>query len=405
MNNIKDALDLFKSGQFLIVTDDEERENEGDLILLGNAATSEKIGFMVRHTSGILCAAMTRTVVDRLKLPMMVRKNQDSKKTAFTVSVDAKKGLTTGISAEERANTIRELSSSSAVADDFVRPGHVFPLIAHPQVLAGRDGHTEAGVALAQAVGEYPVAVLSELVNDDGSMMRGSALVEFGRDHNIAMISIAELSEYMKDVKIAQETVTPFVWAKLPRENHEWQIATHTSVNGVAHAVMTFGDITKKGPVLTRVHSECLTGDALGSSRCDCGPQLIEALDRIEEAGSGLLIYLRDHEGRGIGLAEKILAYELQDQGVDTVEANLNLGHQVDEREWSDVVEIFNRLDISDIKILTNNPNKAEALIEAGFHVQIEALIIKSNVHNQKYLDTKRDQMAHLLPFYGKERE
>jgi 3,4-dihydroxy 2-butanone 4-phosphate synthase / GTP cyclohydrolase II len=398
MNNIKDALNLFKSGQFLIVTDDEERENEGDLILLGSAATSEKVGFMVRHTSGILCAAMTRTVAERLRLPMMVRKNQDSKRTAFTVSVDAKIGLTTGISAEERANTIRELSSNTAIADDFVRPGHIFPLIAHPEVLAGRDGHTEAGVALAQAVGEYPVAVLSELVNDDGSMMRGSALVKFAHAHKITMISIAELSEYMKDVKIPQETVTPFVWAKLPRENHEWQIATHTTVNGVAHAVMTFGDTTKKGPILTRVHSECLTGDALGSLRCDCGPQLMEALIRIEKAGSGLLIYLRDHEGRGIGLAEKIRAYELQDQGVDTVVANLNLGHQADEREWSDVIEILKRLKISAVRILTNNPLKVHALIDADLSVEIESLVIKPNTHNARYLETKRDQMAHLLP-------
>jgi 3,4-dihydroxy 2-butanone 4-phosphate synthase/GTP cyclohydrolase II len=398
MNNIKDALNLFKSGQFLIVTDDEERENEGDLILLGSAATSEKVGFMVRHTSGILCAAMTSTVAGRLKLPMMVRKNQDSKKTAFTVSVDAKIGLTTGISAEERANTIRELSSNTAIADDFVRPGHIFPLIAHPQVLAGRDGHTEAGVALAQAVGEYPVAVLSELVNDDGSMMRGSTLVKFAQDHKITMISIAELSEYMKDVKIPPETVTPFVWAKLPRENHEWQIATHTTVNGVAHAVMTFGDISKKGPVLTRVHSECLTGDALGSLRCDCGPQLMEALVRIEKAGSGLLIYLRDHEGRGIGLAEKIRAYELQDQGLDTVVANINLGHQADEREWSDVIEILERLEISALRILTNNPVKVQALNDADLFVEIESLVIEPNTHNARYLETKRDQMAHLLP-------
>jgi len=398
MNNIKDALNLFKSGQFLIVTDDEERENEGDLILLGSAATSEKVGFMVRHTSGILCAAMTRTVAERLRLPMMVRKNQDSKRTAFTVSVDAKIGLTTGISAEERANTIRELSSNTAIADDFVRPGHIFPLIAHPEVLAGRDGHTEAGVALAQAVGEYPVAVLSELVNDDGSMMRGSALVKFAHAHKITMISIAELSEYMKDLKIPQETVTPFVWAKLPRENHEWQIATHTTVNGVAHAVMMFGDTAKKGPILTRVHSECLTGDALGSLRCDCGPQLMEALIRIEKAGSGLLIYLRDHEGRGIGLTEKIRAYELQDQGVDTVVANLNLGHQADEREWSDVIEILKRLKISAVRILTNNPVKVHALIDADLSVEIESLIIEPNTHNARYLETKRDQMAHLLP-------
>ena len=395
------ALDHYRQGEFLVVTDDEDRENEGDLLLLGSAATTEKIAFMVRYTSGVICLAMTDYIARQLKLPMMVRRSQDQKKTAFTVSVDAKAGLTTGISAAERANTMRILSLPRAKADDFVRPGHVFPLVAHAQGLAGRAGHTEAAVALAQLVGGYPTGILSELVNDDGSMMRGDSLFDFAGKHNIPVITIAELTKYVASLKINSIQPNPqFIWADLPRAgtgSTHWKIATFIGSSGAEHAVMRLGEIHSQNPILMRVHSECLTGDALGSARCDCGPQLNEAMRRIESEGQGILIYMVDHEGRGIGLAEKIRAYQLQDQGLDTVDANLQLGHQTDERTWEDAVAILKQLEISKIRLLTNNPSKVEVLAEEGFQVAMENLQIAPNPFSERYLATKRDRMDHQL--------
>ncbi len=408
MNNsqIQSALDAFKKGGFVIVTDDEKRENEGDLFLLASAATKEKLAFMIRYTSGVICVAMTEARSRELHLPLMVKNNQDTKRTAFTVTVDAKAGITTGISAEERANTIRTLADSKATAEDFVRPGHIFPLIAHENGLLGRQGHTEAVVEMCRMVGDVEVGVISELVNEDGSMMRGSALQQFSVQHQIPVVTIASLVQLLRDEsrdnpRTSDRKASPLHWADLPRrnvisdQNQNWQITTFSGRGGVDHAVLRFGALPKNERALLRIHSECLTGDVLGSLRCDCGSQLERAMSLIESHGSGLVIYLRDQEGRGIGLSEKIRAYELQDQGLDTVEANLALGHDVDERDFADAVEILHQLGLLQVTLLTNNPQKLQTLLEAGISATAEDLHGDLNEFNQKYIQTKRERLGH----------
>lgn len=408
MNNsqIQSALDAFKKGGFVIVTDDEKRENEGDLFLLASAATKEKLAFMIRYTSGVICVAMTEARSRELHLPLMVKNNQDTKRTAFTVTVDAKAGITTGISAEERANTIRTLADSKATAEDFVRPGHIFPLIAHENGLLGRQGHTEAVVEMCRMVGDVEVGVISELVNEDGSMMRGSALQQFSVQHQIPVVTIATLVQLLRDEskdnpRTSDRKASPLHWADLPRrnvisdQNQNWQITTFSGRGGVDHAVLKFGALPKNERALLRIHSECLTGDVLGSLRCDCGSQLERAMSLIESHGSGLVIYLRDQEGRGIGLSEKIRAYELQDQGLDTVEANLALGHDVDERDFADAVEILHQLGLLQVTLLTNNPQKLQTLLEAGISATAEDLHGDLNEFNQKYIQTKRERLGH----------
>ena len=394
MSDFKSALEDFKNGKFLIVTDDSDRENEGDLILLAKAATTERIGFMVRHTSGVICGVITDEIAKQLKLPMMVARNEDSHETAFTVSVDLIAGRTTGISAAERANTLRALANPSAKATEFLRPGHIFPLVAVDGGVHQRGGHTEAGIALCELTNSYPVAVISELVNDDGSMMRGAALEEFAAKNSIRKITIAELKSHALKIEMAPKV--EFEWAKLPIGEHEWKIATFTAKSGVEHAVLALGDLHEVS-LLSRIHSECLTGDAFGSLRCDCGPQLSQAMREIEERGSGLIIYLRDHEGRGIGLAEKIRAYVLQDSGQDTVQANLSIGQPIDDRTYEDAVSVLHRLKITSLTLLTNNPEKIAAIKGSGISVTAAALEVIANKHNQKYLETKRDQLNHAL--------
>jgi 3,4-dihydroxy 2-butanone 4-phosphate synthase/GTP cyclohydrolase II len=378
----------------LIVTDDSDRENEGDLILLAESATTEQIGFMVRYTSGVICGVINNEIAKRLKLPMMVSRNEDSHETAFTVSVDLIKGRTTGISAQERANTLRALADPKAKASEFLRPGHIFPLVAVDGGVHSRGGHTEAGAALCELTNSYPVAVISELVNDDGSMMRGANLEEFAKKHSIKQISIAEIKEHAAKNNAINKT--HFDWAKLPLSQHEWKIATFTSRNGVDHAVLALGDL-QGANLLSRIHSECLTGDAFGSLRCDCGPQLMQSISEIEERGSGLIIYLRDHEGRGIGLGEKIRAYALQDAGQNTLEANISLGHEVDERSYEDAISIFKALGISDVELLTNNPEKLAAFEGSGINLKKRKLQVGVNEFNRKYLQSKRDLMSHTL--------
>lgn len=408
MNNpqIQNALDAFKKGGFVIVTDDEKRENEGDLFLLASAATKEKLAFMIRYTSGVICVAMTEARSRELHLPLMVKNNQDTKRTAFTVTVDAKAGITTGISAEERANTIRTLADPKATAEDFVRPGHIFPLIANEEGLLGRQGHTEAVVEMCRLVDDVEVGVISELVNEDGSMMRGSALQQFSLQHQIPVVTIASLVQLVRDEmkgnpKTQERKESPLHWADLPRrglhsdQNQNWQITTFSGRGGVDHAVLRFGELQKNEKVLLRIHSECLTGDVLGSLRCDCGSQLERAMSRIEAHGSGLVIYLRDQEGRGIGLSEKIRAYELQDRGLDTVEANLALGHDVDERDFADAAEVLRQLGLSQVTLLTNNPTKLQTLLEAGISATAEDLHGDVNKFNQKYIETKRERLGH----------
>ena len=396
MSNLQRALDAYKNGDLIIVTDDADRENEGDLMILAEKATTEKVAFMVRHTTGILCVAMTQERARRLHLPLMVEENQDSKKTAFTVSVDYKGGLTTGVSAQERANTVRALAAASSVASDFIRPGHVFPLIADNGGLAARGGHTEAGVALSQIVGAEPLCLLSEIVNDDGSMARGQSLIAFATEHSIPVVSVDELKEYVLANPVAPvqaPTQFEFEWAQLPLRSGMWKIATFPGLRQREHAVIAFGD-SGKTPMV-RIHSECFTGDVVHSQRCDCGEQLEQSINLIQEHGYGYIIYLRDHEGRGIGLTEKIKAYQLQDLGMDTIDANLHLGHEIDARDWSDAIAIVRALQITAVQLLTNNPNKVAALKGSGIAVAQKPLVIVSNEFNEKYLTTKEEKLGH----------
>ena len=392
MSNLQAALDAYKNGDLIIVTDDADRENEGDLMLRADLATTEKVAFMVRHTTGILCVAMTQDRARELRLPLMVEENQDSKKTAFTVSVDYKVGITTGVSATERANTVRALADNSAVHSDFIRPGHVFPLIADNGGLQARGGHTEAGVALSQLVGAPALCLLSEIVTEDGSMARGQSLMDFAAKNAIPVISVEELkavAPVVPDVTLTFE----FAWAELPLRTGMWKIATYPGLRQREHAVISFG-VPSSTPMV-RIHSECFTGDVVHSQRCDCGEQLEQSITAIQNHGYGFIVYLRDHEGRGIGLTEKIKAYQLQDQGMDTIDANLHLGHEIDARDWSDAIAIIHALGLTAVQLLTNNPNKVAALKNAGVAVTQTPLVIPSNKFNEKYLATKEEKLGH----------
>ena len=390
--SITAALDEFAAGKFLIVTDDESRENEGDLIVLAEKVTPEQTAFMVRHTTGILCVAIDRTTARRLDLPLMYESNQDKRKTAFTVTIDLA-SVSTGVSAIERTSTIRAIADRKSQASDFIRPGHIFPLIAHPEGLAARGGHTEAGTALAELVGAAPAALLSEIVNEDGSMARGDALRAFAAEHQIPMITIAELTEYWRTHRNESVEDVQLNWSNVQLPEGAWQLATYPALKARDHVIARFGE-GKKTPKV-RIHSECFTGDVLGSLRCDCGEQLAISKKLIAEHGDGYIIYLRDHEGRGVGLAEKLKAYQLQDQGLDTVEANVKLGHPIDARDWSDVIEILRNLGISEMTLLTNNPEKVKALRDNGFSVTQENLAAQIHQYNEKYIETKRVKLGH----------
>ena len=391
---LESILEHLRSGKFVIVTDDASRENEGDLIALGVGATEENLAFMIRYSSGVICAAITSESARRLNLPPMTRINQDSKGTAFTVSIDVKDGLTTGISAKERANTLRHLADPKAKAQDFVRPGHIFPLTVRPGGLRERRGHTEAAVELAVLAGHPPMAFIAELVNDDGTMMRDQSLRDFAAHHHIPIVTIEEIAK----ASIFNERITfpDLTWAKLPTHYGNWQIASFPGYDGTDHLILKYGEPGHFATV--RIHSECATGDALGSLRCDCGPQLAYAMERISELGSGYIVYLRGHEGRGIGIAEKIKAYALQDSGMDTVDANLALGHPADLRDFKDAGAILTHLQVNQVRLLTNNPRKADALDLAGIRVEIETTDVGSNPFNESYIATKREKFDHLAP-------
>jgi len=396
---VDQALKAFASGEIVIVIDNENRENEGDFIMLAEKATPEKVAFMNRYSTGLLCAPMNRERARTLGLPLMWAKNQDTNRTAFTVTTDAKKNLTTGVSATERATTFNELARASATADDFVRPGHIFPLIAADRLLEERQGHTEAAVTMAALVGAQPVGLLCEIVNEDGSMARMPDLEKFAATHSLPIISIEALAEYARSKNLAAFTseLPKLLWANLPINDAAWKVSSYTNSAGIDHAIVALGDISGSTEVLMRVHSECLTGDVFSSKRCDCQAQLHHSFDRITAAGSGVIIYLRAHEGRGIGLAEKIKAYALQDQGQDTVQANLSLGHESDERSFDDVVVIAQALGIKAVRLLTNNPEKISTLKEAGIKVVVEEISVGQSSFNQKYLNTKRTVMGHLI--------
>jgi 3,4-dihydroxy 2-butanone 4-phosphate synthase / GTP cyclohydrolase II len=392
---IEEVLAEIRQGHLVIVTDDANRENEGDLILPAEKATPELINFMIRYTSGVICVPMEGKDLDRLELPLMTLRNTESMRTAYTISADAKEGVTTGISAADRSRTIRLLSDPGTEAQDLVRPGHVFPLRYREGGVLRRAGHTEAAVDLARLAGLAPAGVLAEVVNEDGSMARLPDLLEFKRKHNLKICSIEGLIAYRRAREVLIERLEV---VNLPTVYGDFQLHLYRSlIDDVHHLAMVKGTISPAEPTLVRVHSECLTGDVFGSQRCDCGDQLQAALQHIDEAGTGVLVYMRQ-EGRGIGLAAKIHAYKLQEQGLDTVEANEKLGFPVDLREYGTGAQILVDLGVRHIRLLTNNPKKVVGLEGFGLNI-VEQLPIKAetNPHNARYLQTKRLKMGHLL--------
>ncbi|MCG6495338.1 bifunctional 3,4-dihydroxy-2-butanone-4-phosphate synthase/GTP cyclohydrolase II [Kitasatospora sp. A2-31] len=390
-------------GRAVIVVDDEDRENEGDIVFAASAATPELMAFTIRYSSGVICAPMTGEELDRLKLPPMTQVNEDRKGTAYTVSVDAREGVDTGISAADRARTVRLLSSPGTEPGDLTRPGHVFPLRSVEGGVLVRPGHTEAAVDLARLAGLPPAGAIAEVVNDDGTMARLPELVAFAREHGLAIISIEDLIAYRRRTELhvdrAAVTALPTAYGEFTA------VGYRGSIDGVEHLALVAGGLDADGrlpdgeDVLVRVHSECLTGDVFGSLRCDCGPQLEASLRRVAEAGRGVVLYLRGHEGRGIGLAHKLRAYELQEQGRDTVDANLDLGLPADARDYSIGAQMLGDLGVRSLTLLTNNPEKLAALTEHGLKVKgREAVQPPAGEHNLRYLRTKRDRMGHDLP-------
>ncbi len=388
------------AGRPVIVVDDEDRENEGDIIFAASKATPELMAFTIRHSSGVICVPMPGDMLDRLEIPLMTPHNKDAYRTAYTISVDARDGVTTGISAADRAHTARVLADSATEPWEITRPGHVFPLRYREGGVLVRRGHTEAAVDLARLAGLTPAGVLVEVVNEDGTMKRGPELRAFADEHGLAMISIEDLVRYRRrnEVHVIREAET-----RLPTRHGDFTAYGYTiTVDGSEHAALVYGDpaaLIDGEPVLTRVHSECLTGDVFGSSRCDCGPQLDEALERIVEEGRGVVVYLRGHEGRGIGLVAKLQAYQLQDGGRDTVDANLDLGLPADARHYGAATQILRDLGVGGVRLLTNNPDKVSNLEEYGVRVTERVpLTPRPNDHNLAYLLAKRDRMGHDLP-------
>ena len=400
LDSIQNALDALAAGRPVVVVDDEDRENEGDLVLAAEFATPETIAFVVRHTSGVLCVPMPGPDLDRLALPPMTTVNEDPKGTAYTVSVDAAAGVTTGISAADRARTMRVLAGPRTVATDLTRPGHVFPLRAHPRGVLGRAGHTEATVDLLRAAGLRPAGVIAEVVDDDGSMARLPRLLTFARTHELPIVSIADLIDYRKR---REDTVTRLAETRLPTRYGEFRVFGYLdAVSGdqppVEHLALVFGDPSGTD-VLARLHSECLTGDAFGSLRCDCGEQLDAALRAVAAEGRGVVVYLRGQEGRGIGLLNKLRAYELQDAGADTVDANLRLGLPIDARHYGAGAQILTDLGVESVRLLSNNPDKEAGLQGHGIAVTRRIpLQTDPTEHNVRYLRTKRERMRHQLP-------
>lgn len=396
LDPIEVAIEEIRAGRSIVVIDDEDRENEGDLIFAASAATAELVGFMIRHTSGYICVPMTGADLDRLGLPPMTAINEDRKGTAYAVSVDARDVESTGISAADRARTIKVLADSATDPYDLTRPGHVMPLRAVPGGVLRRAGHTEAAVDLARMAGLAPVGALCELVNDDGTMMRAAACRAFADEHGLAMISIADLIRYRRRT---ESLVTRVAETRLPTEFGEFTAFGYRSdTDESEHIALVAGEIGDGMDVLVRVHSECLTGDVFGSLRCDCGPQLHAALSRIAEEGRGVVLYVKGHEGRGIGLLHKLRAYTLQDAGRDTVDANLELGLPADARDYGTGAQILADLGIHSMRLLTNNPAKRAGLEGYGLTIIDRVpLEIVPNEHNRAYLQAKVDRMGHTL--------
>ena len=394
-NTIEEVLADIRAGKMVVMTDDPGRENEGDLIMAAEMVTPEAINFMVTHARGLVCTPITHERAQQLGLQRMVLENRESQKTAFTVSVDAAHGVTTGISAADRAAAVRVLVDPQATPLDLVQPGHIFPLQAKPGGVLQRSGHTEAAVDLAHLAGLQPAGVICEIMHDDGSMARMPELMAFKKKHGLKIATIEDLIAYRRKNErlIEREQII-----KLPTDYGEFELHMyHSIIDDAHHLALVKGEIQQDHPTLVRVHSECLTGDVFGSMRCDCGAQLHTALQQIEKAGSGVLVYMRQ-EGLGIGLPAKIHAYKLQEQGLDTVEANEKLGFPAELREYGIGAQILADLGVHKMRFLTNNPKKVIGLEAYGLEiVEIVPIRIESNPHNAKYLETKRIKMGHLL--------
>ena len=397
LDTVERAIADIAAGKAVVVVDDEDRENEGDIIFAASKATPELMAFTIRYSSGVICVPMPAAMLDRLEIPLMTPHNKDRLRTAYTISVDARDGVSTGISAADRAHTVRVLADSATEPWYITRPGQVSPLRYRGGGVLARRGHTEAGVDLATLAGLTPAGVLVEVVNDDGTMKRGPELRAFADEHGLAMISIEDLVRYRRRHETHVERVAE---TRLPTRHGDFTAYGYRiTVDDSEHIALVHGDISGPEPVLTRVHSECLTGDVFGSHRCDCGPQLDEALERIVEEGRGVVVYLRGHEGRGIGLVAKLQAYQLQDGGRDTVDANLDLGLPADARHYGTATQVLRDLGVSSVRLMTNNPDKVRNLEDFGVPVAARVpLTPHPNDHNIAYLLTKRDRMGHDLP-------
>ena len=395
IKKIKSAIEDIQNGKFVIVTDDADRENEGDLIMASEMITPEAVNFMAKYARGLICISITKNDANRLSLDLMEQKNTSLHETNFTVSVDAVANTTTGISAQDRAQTIRLMVDENSSPSDFARPGHIFPIIAKDGGVLRRSGHTEASMDLAQLAGFKPSGVLCEIMAEDGSMLRGKALSSFAKNHNLNLISISELIAY---IRINKNLVEKVEAVRFPTEYGEFFLHLYQDkFEDKQHIALTYGKLRIKEPVLVRVHSECVTGDIFSSSRCDCGKQLEYAMRTIVENGSGVIVYLKQ-EGRGIGLKHKIKAYKLQDEGLDTVEANQELGFPPDMRDYGTGAQILKDLKISKLRVMTNNPKKLVGLEGHGLKIEERVKInVSLNKENEKYLKTKAKKLGHII--------
>ena len=394
-DSIEAVIADLRKGKMVVVVDDADRENEGDLIMAAEKATPAAINFMSKFGRGLICVPTTSERLKQLGIEEMVTQNRESFKTAFQISVDAAKGITTGISAADRAATIRIMANPTAVPEDLVQPGHMFPLRARAGGVLQRAGHTEAVVDLVRLAGCRPVGVLCEILNDDGSMARLPQLMKFSKKHKLKICTIEELIKYRRQ---REKLVQQIEVVSMPTDYGDFDLHLYKSTtDGQHHIALVKGEVAGKANVLVRVHSECLTGDVFGSRRCDCGPQLQQAMRQVSEEGRGVILYMRQ-EGRGIGLVPKILAYKLQETGLDTVEANLKLGYKMDLREYGIGAQILADLGLKTIRLLTNNPRKVVGLEGYGLEIVEQVPIrVKPNPHNEKYLKTKREKLGHLV--------